>query len=289
MTNYEQYLFDLNGYVIVQGALTAGQVSAMNEAIDHNRDKIHIRTREQTLDGSLEDQGGRPADGLRGAHGRGDFGGFFFWEEPWGKPFRELIAAPFAMHAMLATIGPRFRLAGTAGITMTKGSEGFIFHGGGTPEQEHMNECFYHRFKNGRMRNGLMSVSYALTDASPEDGGFACIPASHKANYLCPLEVRRLEMDLGCVKYIPLKAGDAVIFTEALTHGTVPWKASFERRLLRYLYAPAIHTGGFSGGEFAAYEDELTPLQRVMVAPSSFPGDIDIAALVEADTAADRK
>ena len=48
---------------------------------------------------------------------------------------------------MLAIIGPRFRVAGTAGLSMTKGSEGFILHGGGTPELEHMCEVFFHRLK----------------------------------------------------------------------------------------------------------------------------------------------
>ena len=155
-----------------------------------------------------------------------------------------------------------------------------MLHGGGTPEQEHMREVFYHRFEFGRMYNGLMSVSFTLTDQGPEDGGFVCIPGSHKANYLCPREVRRLEVDLGCVKHLPLKAGDAVIFTEALTHGTVPWKADFERRLLRYLYAPALHTG--SAGDFEKIDAELTPLQRVVVQPPyHYQEDTDIAAMLE--------
>ena len=133
--------------------------------------------------------------------------------------------------------------------------------------------------------NGLMSVSYTLTDVGPDDGGFVCIPGSHKANYLCPLEVRRLEVDLDCVKHIPMKAGDAVIFTEALTHGTVPWKADVERRLLRYLYSPAIHAQGYST-QFAEIEKELTPLQRAVVQPPYHPGDVDIAALVEEEESA---
>ena len=119
----------------------------------------------------------------------------------------------------MAVIGPRVRLAGTAGLSMTKGSEGFILHGGGTPELEHMREVFHHRFENGRMKNGLVSVSYTLSDVGSADGGFVCIPGSHKANYLCPIEVRRLEVDLGCVEHVPMKAGDAVIFTEALLMG----------------------------------------------------------------------
>jgi hypothetical protein len=282
MTEYERYLFDLNGFLHVEGALSAELVGALNEAIDHNHDQIHIRTPEQSLDGRAERLGGRSAEGLRGEHGRGDFGGYLFWEKPWCEPFRELIAPRPVMRILLDVIGPRFRLTGNAGITMTKGAEGFMLHGGGTPELEHMRECFYHRFEFGRMFNGLVSVSYTLTDASAEDGGFVCIPGSHKANYLCPLEVRRLEEGPeGLVRHIPLKAGDAVIFTEALTHGTAPWQGEHERRLLRYLYSPAIHGGG--NERFADIESELDPLQRLMVQPSYHPGEQDLAALIEAD------
>ena len=276
MTEYEKYLFDLNGYILDPGALTPAQVAAMNGAIDHHRDQIHIRTREQALDGSLEEQGGRAAEGLKGDHGRGDFGSFLFWEEPWCRVFREVVTLPGILRAMVAVIGPRFRLAGTAGISMTRGSEGFIFHGGGTPEHDHMRDVFYHRFENGRMNNGLMSVSYSLSDVDPEDGGFACIPGSHKANYLCPLEVRRLEIDLGCIRHIPMRAGDAVIFTEALTHGTLPWKADHERRLLRYLYSPSSHLHSYN----PQWEEiELSALQRAIVGPPSHPGE-DIEALL---------
>ena len=225
MNDYNRYLFDLNGYLLVENVLTLEQVCQMNKAIDQHWDRIHIRTPEQALDGSLKEQGGRASEALKGTHGRGDFGGFLFWDQPWCQPFLDIIALPFVIQTMLAIIGPRFRLAGTAGLSMTKGSEGFILHGGGTPELEHMREVFFHCFENGRMKNGLVSVSYALSDVGPDDGGFVCIPGSHKANYLCPIEVRRLEVDLGCVVHIPMKSGDAVIFTEALTHGTQPWNA----------------------------------------------------------------
>ena len=282
MNDYNRYLFDLNGYLLVENVLTLEQVCQMNKAIDQHWDRIHIRTPEQALDGSLKEQGGRASEALKGTHGRGDFGGFLFWDQPWCQPFLDIIALPFVIQTMLAIIGPRFRLAGTAGLSMTKGSEGFILHGGGTPELEHMREVFFHCFENGRMKNGLVSVSYALSDVGPDDCGFVCIPGSHKANYLCPIEVRRLEVDLGCVVHIPMKSGDAVIFTEALTHGTQPWKADSERRLLRYLYAPALHVHG-GAGQFSEIEGQLTPLQRAMVQPPYHSGNNDIAALLEAD------
>ena len=34
------------------------------------------------------------------------------------------------------------------------------------------------------MRNGLMVVTFFLTHANPGDGGFACIPGSHKSNFV---------------------------------------------------------------------------------------------------------
>ena len=54
MNDYNRYLFDLNGYLLVEDALTSEQIRQMNQAIDQHRDRIHIRTPEQALDGSLE-------------------------------------------------------------------------------------------------------------------------------------------------------------------------------------------------------------------------------------------
>ena len=74
------------------------------------------------------------------------------------------------------------------------------------------------------MWNGLMAVCYQLSDVSPGEGGYACIPGSHRANYSCPDDVRRLETHSEWFKNLPMKAGSALVFTEALTHGTLPWK-----------------------------------------------------------------
>ena len=56
------------------------------------------------------------------------------------------------------------------------------------------------------------------------DGGFACIPGSHKANYRPPGEVLALDADWGCVAQVAAPAGSVVIFNEALVHGTLPWR-----------------------------------------------------------------
>jgi hypothetical protein len=65
----------------------------------------------------------------------------------------------------------------------------------------------------------------------------------------------------------PVKAGSIVIFSEALTHGTLPWAAPFPRRTLLYKYA-AKHVL-FMQPASAPPGAELTEAQRKMLAPPS--------------------
>ena len=89
--------------------------------------------------------------------------------------------------------------------------------------------------------NGLMVLSYALSDAGADDGGFAVVPGSHKANLPVPKRFISLEETGPWVVRVPVQAGDAILFSEACTHGTWPWRAKHERRSLLYKYAPG-HT-----------------------------------------------
>ena len=49
---------------------------------------------------------------------------------------------------------------------------------------------------------------------------------------------RQLENCHPIITHVVGPAGTAVIFTEALTHGTLPWTGSNERRTLFYKYSP---------------------------------------------------
>ena len=266
MDAYEKYFFDINGYVVVEDMLTAAEVTALNEAIDHNPDQIQLREGEQLLSGAAKQHGGRAAPNLKGTHGRGDIMNILNWPKPWCQPFRDLLSHPRALRYMLELIGDGFRYGNANGISMTAGAEGFLFHGGGSPRSS-----YFYNFQDGRMWNGLMAVCYQLSDVNPGEGGYACIPGSHRANYPCPEDVRRLESHPEWFKHLPLKAGSALVFTEALTHGTLPWKGSHERRTLLYRYGtghmvygsgPGVHPGGYE-----SFKDELTPLQRALMEP----------------------
>jgi ectoine hydroxylase-related dioxygenase (phytanoyl-CoA dioxygenase family) len=109
-------------------------------------------------------------------------------------------------------------------------------------------------------------VSWALTDVPPGAGGFGCIPGSHKANLACPAPIRDGAERSDCVVQVPLEAGDAVIFTEALTHGTLGWHTPFSRRVLFYRYTP-----GYMRFEVHDQPDHvlalMTPRQRRLLEP----------------------
>ena len=193
MTEYEKYFFDVNGYIIVEDILSAKQLRALNEAIDHNPDRIRLRQGELSLS--------RNSPALEGTHGRGDISGILNWPKPWCQPFRDLLSHPPALRYMFELIGKGFRYGNANGISMTTGAEGCVLHGGGTAPNQH-----FYRYQNGKMWNNLMGVCYQLADINPGDGGFACIPGSHKANYDCPPDVLTLEHEIGCLKHLPIES-----------------------------------------------------------------------------------
>jgi ectoine hydroxylase-related dioxygenase (phytanoyl-CoA dioxygenase family) len=83
------------------------------------------------------------------------------------------------------------------------------------------------------MYNGLVGVQWALVDHPPGEGGFCCIPGSHRANFALPAAANP-----GLVVTVPLDAGDVLFFTEGLTHGTSAWTAPHDRLAMFYKYAP---------------------------------------------------
>jgi hypothetical protein len=81
--------------------------------------------------------------------------------------------------------------------------------------------------------------------------------------------VRSFERPVEYVVQPAAEAGDALIFTEAVIHGTMPWCSSMERRTLLFKYSPGHSSwardwyGGIDVGELTAQQ------QRLLAPPSS--------------------
>ncbi len=268
MNEYEKYLFDLNGYLLLEDVLSPEEVAACNEAIDHNLERLEQR----------EVRSEKWSDTLKGK-GRKDLRGMLTWPQPWCQPFRDLLVHPRILPCLLELLGDGFRLDHIYGIVMSKGTEGLALHGGGARRDNLIN---FYEFLHGRMMSALTVVSWALTDCGPEDGGFICIPASHKSNYPLPPDAAVLGNDLGVVKQVQMAAGSVVIFTEALAHGTLPWNADHERRSALYKYSPGsisyappdsdfTHTEDYLPPGIREVWDELTPEQQAVLEPPYHP------------------
>ena len=222
MNAEEKYLFDLKGYVNIEGVLDADDLTELNALID-------AQNYADPADDNIHSQ---------------RFGGFLSWEN---DAFRKLLNHP----CLAEIVGPKFRLDHVYGILMKEGNPGGTLHGGGTPYDPSQ----YYVFRNDRMYNGLTVVSWALTNMLPEHGGFCCIPGSHKSNYPCPPQFRPVKDNKTCMAPVHQKAGDAVIFTEALTHGTLPWTATHQRRSILFKYSP-----GHASWGHERYDDALRDL-----------------------------
>ena len=85
------------------------------------------------------------------------------------------------------------------------------------------------------MVSTLTKAVFPMLDCDMEDGCFAVIPGAHKSNFAKPWGSHPDENPV--LTPIPAKAGDAIIFTEALTHGSVINVSGKPRRTLYYCYS----------------------------------------------------
>tara|TARA_B110000438_G_scaffold288711_1_gene322484 strand:- start:1763 stop:2629 length:867 start_codon:yes stop_codon:yes gene_type:complete len=255
MSDREKYLFDLQGFLVVKNFLDTDEIQAFNEAIEANQDKRG------------EHASGLESPELAGTHKRGHYAGMLTWDKPWCQPFRDILAHRKLVPYLNTFFGRGWKLDHSPDIlTATKGAEGLNLHGDGLSS---FNGSRYYTHHNGRMRCGLINCQFYLNDVHPGDGGLCVIPGSHKANYSCPQDIRLYQADEEIVYPIPLAAGDLVIFNEATTHGTLPWRGEQERRTLLYRYTPKYmhYVGGHYETSMPDWVSELTEAQQAVLEP----------------------
>ncbi len=269
MNDHEKYLFDLRGYLHIKNALTPAQVADLSDRLEERRSR-----------------GGRLYGSDRTRLPEGDTAA---WSAAslleWGGTYIDLIDLPSIAPYLEVLLGPKYRLDHDY-IKIDRATnerKQLYLHGGGqgaggAGEMDRVGpsdggQCYY-RYSNGRIYNGLVAVAFELNTVQPGDGGFACVPGSHKVNFPLPAQwrVSKTQEEVPeCVDRVAAEAGDAIIFTEACAHGTVPWKGNRERRTIFYKYCP--HAVAWSPCYYNAdrYGD-LSENQRDMLMPPSAHG-----------------
>mmetsp|Transcript_6837 Transcript_6837/g.21561 ORF Transcript_6837/g.21561 Transcript_6837/m.21561 type:complete len:309 (+) Transcript_6837:343-1269(+) len=266
LTPHERFLFDLNGYLVVRGALSTDEVAALNAAVDaHESDAV---SRDATALRNAKRVG---AFGAKGS--RRDLGGMLHWEEP---GFRELLAHPKLAPYVTALCGAGYRLDHQPMVLLQDGgSEGFSLHGGPMRSDEEFNPELQYRCVAGKPWNTLVAMSAHLVDAPAGAGGFCVVKGSHKSNFAVPPEwCAGLDADFARehVYQVETKAGDVVFFSEATVHGALPWTAPYERRLALYRFANANYAYGRAYlNAWGGAAEKCTPAQRAVLEPPFAP------------------
>ncbi len=229
MTDEEKFIVDLQGYLVIRNVLTTDEVNGLNRLIDEGN------------------RVGPPST--------------------WGEPFQNLIDHPNIMPYLLEMIGPHVRIDHDYAIFMSGEEKRGGLHGGedGGRPGGHEGDHWY-KYRDGVIRNGLCVMTFNLASTKVGDGGFACIPGSHKSNFSTnvPREVRNFERQPHYVLQPAVEAGDVLFFTEALIHGTMPWVAHHERRSLLYKYSPGHSAWSGNYYDLNRY-NKLTERQELMM------------------------
>lgn len=267
VTAREEYMFDLNGYLILKNVLTKSHVVEMNQILTDI-------TRLNPPLGAGEWYGAVHAHSYGGAEG---INLQQIYES--GEPFERLIDYPGWFEKVKHFVGgdktfdwhhgPLFIDENFANLRGP--GEAIGLHSGGAVGVKR-NQFRYH---NGRFQCGQVNILMALTDIGPGDGATMIIPASHKSNFSHPDtethsmkagEVRSVDDVEGAIE-VHLEAGDALLFVDAIAHGSAKRVNPGERRIVVYRYGPS--WGNFRHPYQASDEllNQLTPRQQKVVCP----------------------
>jgi hypothetical protein len=265
----ERYLFDLNGFIVIRNALSLDEVAACNGTLDEVRDfvgdgwhgHVHLYNDPTRQEGIL----------LQQVYEAGPVWQRMIDHPSWFNKAVHFIGSDdpenFDGHHGPAFIDECFASIRGPGQALRLHSGGHV----GTIRTQY-------RFHAGRFHCGQVNVLVALSDIGPRDGATMVIPGSHKSNLRHPQTVALDQRDQqtsvdgieGAVE-VHLKAGDALMFVDAIMHGAARRVNPGQRRMTVYRYGPS---WGYFRHRFVPSPEllaRLTPEQRRIVMPHQPP------------------
>lgn len=265
VTPMQRYMFDLRGYLVLKGALGKEEVAGCNAVLDELQD---------TKDGQW--RGHVHGHSFSGAHEGLNLQQIY----EAGPAFERLIDHPSWYDLITHFIGtdkPNFDAHhGPVFIDENFASirgpgQAIGLHSGAT---EGLIRNHY-SYVNDRFHCAQVNILVALNDIQQGDGATMVIPGSHKSCVEHPhFHEHRMNKDKvtsvddveGAIEVF-LDAGDALLFVDAIMHGSAKRTNDGQRRMLVYRYGPS---WGFFRHPYrpsAELLERLTPRQRQIVMP----------------------
>ncbi|MEM7129468.1 MAG: phytanoyl-CoA dioxygenase family protein [Chloroflexota bacterium] len=261
-TEMEIFLFDLRGYVVLKNALSQEEVAELNASLD-----ALPPIKKGEWYGYVHGHSFGKKDGLNLQQ---------IYEA--GEPFERLIDHPSWIEKVKHFVG------GEGGFDYHHGplfideafanyrgpGEAIGIHSGG---HAHVKRTQF-LYADGKFHCGQIDILIALTPMGPNDGTTMVIPGSHKSNFAHPDYGKHTIGEGGSVDAIEgavevhMEPGDALLFVDAICHGSARRTNPGERRIVVYRYGPS--WGNFRHGYAPSPEllARLTPERRQIIQPN---------------------
>lgn len=261
VSDHDKFFFDLRGFIVIRGALSAAEVAQINAGLD----AIPPLEPGEWF-GHIHGQRYAASDGINYQQ---------IYEA--GEPFERLIDHPAWIEHVKTFVGGQGTFDMHHGpifidetfANFRNPGQSIPFHGGGHTGCKRTQ----YRFHNGKFQCGQVNVILALTDIGPGDGSTMLVPGSHKCNFEHPDiakigwgEGKSVDGVEGAIE-VHVNAGDALVFVDAIMHGSARRMNDGQRRILVQRYGPS--WGMFRHGYRPSEEllKRLTPERRQIVWP----------------------
>lgn len=257
LTQMEEFLFDLQGYIVLKGAVSKDQLQRLNERAD---ELLEAETEDDGWIGYVQRHGYSTVDGIN-----------FQNIVEGGEVFEELIDNPNWLPHAKRFVGEYDGLFIDECFLNVRGAgEGLYMHSGGWERRQRTQ----FEFQNGKFHCGMINMLTALEDIGPGDGATTVVPGTHKSNVQHPEvswpvmnETGEPAKNVRNMIEVHLEAGDTLLFVDSLCHGAVARINSGQRRIVVYRYGP-----GWSSTRLGYQPSDdllarLTPERRKLLQP----------------------
>lgn len=281
------YKFDLQGYLLLENAISPEDLQEMNQWVDDNW--VHVEETEQRTAMYAKEGNPQHRHGWVGnveIHSYGIDDGVNFQNIVEGAPvFERLIDHPSWAPLAQRYINPVNGMSIHENLLNVRRPGGYLYiHcGGHTP-------LFYLTFRQrntGEWMVGQINVLMALQDIGPGDGPTVLVPGSHKSTEIHPRLIRDGKGIVAAhdeheaagtamgMQEMYMKAGDVLFFTDAITHGSAERTNPGHRRMMIYRYSPRYLRTRFNYQLSDGLKARLTPDRQKLMepVPPRMPGE----------------
>ena len=253
----DDFLFDLNGYLILKNALEPELLESLNAAFD-----TFPPIAPMEWWGNAQRRDYTPETGYE-LHNAIEA----------GEPFERLIDHPSRIAYVRRYCGEQG--AYTQGLFIDESMASIRKSGGHHPAHSGGYRGAVrgqYLYKDGVFRCGQVNIICALTDVHDGDGQTMVVPGSHKSHFPHPnlgnyQKGDRMDHLEGGVA-VTLDKGDALLFVDSLIHGgTSCITPTGERRVTIYRYGPVWGASRFGYEYSEAVLERVTPERRTILQP----------------------